>query len=62
MPRKTADPTEVKLLDAMEKARSAWERGWRRMKRAVHAMEKADQTVRRLEKRLDAHRGKGRAT
>ena len=62
MPRKTADPVEVKLLDAMEKARSAWERGWRRMKRAVHAMEKADQTVRRLEKRLDAHREKSRAT
>ncbi len=48
MPRKTIDPVEVKLLDAMNKARTAWERGWRRMKRAVHAMEKADRTARRL--------------
>ncbi len=61
MPRKTADPVEIKLLDAMTKARSAWGRGWRRMKRAMHAMEKADRIVRRLEKRLDAHREKGRA-
>ena len=62
MPKKTADPVEIKLLDAIGKARSAWERGWRRMKRAMHAMEKADAMARRLARRLDAHRENGRTT
>ena len=61
MPKKTTDPAEVKLRDAIDKARAAWEKGWRRMKRAMHAMEKADATARRLKRRLDAHRENGRA-
>ena len=62
MPRKTADPVEIKLLDAMTKAHSAWERGWRRMKRAMHAMEKADRIVRRLEMSAGRPPGEGQGS
>lgn len=58
MKAKVSSPTEVAALDALhvklERARAAWERGWRRMKRAIRQMEKADAAARRLTKRLNA--------
>jgi hypothetical protein len=53
MRKRKLTPAEVKLLDAIEKDRRAFERWYARMRRAVAAMEKARRRVSRGMRRLE---------
>jgi hypothetical protein len=52
MPRKTTDPKLIALKDRLDKAGQGCDRWWRRLRRAVNALEKLRRQMARLSRQI----------